>query len=226
MIGWRIAAAACSLVLSFGCGSAITQILPLTGADKQSTHDACERLFPPGPFEATHVVEVSIPFSDDTSLIGVVAAEGGNRAFRSVLMTQEGIVLFDAVRRGDSIEVVRALPPLDPNRFGRPMTDDVRLILMHPDGSRPEVGRTREGERICRWTSGDEQVELRLANQREAKLTRFRSGSVVRHAWLKDIGDDGFARDIMLETSSVVGYELHLVLLSVDRKAHAVEVPR
>ncbi len=225
MIGRQVAAA-CALVHLFGCGSATTKILPLTVADQERTLDLCERLFPPGPFEATHVVEVSIPFSDDSSLIGVVAAEGGNRGFRSVLMTQEGIVLFDAARHGDRIEVVRALPPLSPNGFGRPMTDDVRLILMHPDGNRPEVGSTQEGEQICRWTSGNEQVELRIVSQREAELTRFRSGSVVRHARLKGIGEDGFARDILLETTSVVGYQLHLVLLSVDRKANAGDVSR
>lgn len=225
MIGRQIVAA-CVLLHLFGCGSATTKILPLTVADQERAHDLCERLFPPGPFEATHVVEVSIPFSDDSSLIGVVVAEAGNHGFRSVLMTQEGIVLFDAVRRGDRIEVVRALPPLDPNGFGRPMTDDVRLIFMHPDGNRPEVGRTREGEQICRWTSGNEQIELRIVSQQEAMLTRYRSGSVVRRAWLKEIGADGFARDILLETSSVVGYQLHLVLLSVDRKVNAVEVSR
>jgi hypothetical protein len=46
----------------------------------------------------------------------------------------------------------------------------------------------------------------------------LRRGSVVRHAWLKDIRDDGFARDILLETTSVVGYQLHLTLVSFDRK--------
>jgi hypothetical protein len=213
----QILSAAGVSYLIVGCGGAVTKILPQTAAEQQRTLGACERVFPPGPFEVTHVVEASIPFSDDSSLIGVTVAEAGNRGFRSVLMTQEGIVLFDAARHGDQIQVMRALPPLDPNVIGRPMTDDVRLVLQHPDGAKPEVGRTESGEQICRYTSGDEQVELRLTNQREAKLTRLRQGSVIRNAWLKEIDNDGFARDILLETTSVVGYQLHMTLVSVER---------
>jgi hypothetical protein len=211
-------AAGCALCFLFGCGSATTKILRLSAADEQRTAEDCERVFPPAPFEATHVVEASIPFSDDTSLIGVVAAQPNNQGFRSLLLSQEGIILFDATRRGETIEVARALPPIDADGFGRHMTDDVRLVLIHPEGQRPEVGHTQQGARICRWTSGEEQVEVVLLSQHEAQLTRLRRGSVVRHAWLKDIRDDGFARDILLETTSVVGYQLHLTLVSFDRK--------
>jgi hypothetical protein len=217
----RRAAAVCLVWLCLGCGGARTRIFPLTGAAALQTALGCERVFPHGAFEVTHVVEASIPFSDDTSLIGVVAAEANHKQFRSLLLTQEGIVIFDAVRRGAVVEVVRALPPIDPEGFGRAMTDDVKLVLLLPDGSNSEVGRTEQGIPICRWTNGAEQVEVQLTGQHEARIARFRQGAVVRNAWLKDIDDRGFARDTLLETTSIVGYQLHLTLLNGDLKTTA-----
>jgi hypothetical protein len=208
-----------TLTSFLGCGGATTRIVPFAGLDAQRTIAACERLFPRGPFEATHVVEASIPFSDDASLIGVVAAEPNGQGFRSVLLTQEGIVIFDATRHGDQIAVERALPPIDPDGFGRNMTDDIRLALIHPDGRGVEVGQTSDGQSICRWSNGNEQTEVLLTGIREAKLTRLQNGSVVRRAWLKQIGDDGVAKEIQLETTSVIGYQLHLELQSFDRKS-------
>jgi hypothetical protein len=218
MIIERSAAAVCVLWLCLGCGAARTRIIPLTGAEARQTALGCERVFPHGAFEATHVVEASIPFSDDTSLIGVVAGEANHKQFRSLLLTQEGIVVFDAVRRGTVIEVVRALPPIDPEGFGRAMTDDVKQILFLPDGSDPEVGRTEQGTAVCRWTNGAEQIEVQLTGPHEARIARYRQGSVVRNAWLKDIDDRGFARETLLETTSIVGYQLHLTLLHADLK--------
>lgn len=215
---WRLVGIGLLTQFLVGCGSATTSILPVSPADAQQTLHACQHLFSAVPFEATHVVEASIPFSDDSSLIGVVAATPQDKSFRSVLLTQEGVVLFDAIRKDDSIHVVRALPPIDAEGFGRHMTDDVRMVLMRPSGRSPELGQTNEGKSICRWSSGNEQIEILLMGPRSARLTRYRDGAIVRRAALNAIGDDGVARDILLETTSLIGYQLHLILVSMERK--------
>ncbi|MGE5786009.1 MAG: hypothetical protein ACM3ZE_15530, partial [Myxococcales bacterium] len=111
-----------------GCGGAATSIVPTTVERANATARACSNLFPRGGFEAISIVEAAIPFSDDASLLAVVTSPSDQGEFRSVMLSQEGMVLFDAARRGERLIVNRALPPLDPKGFGRRMTDDIRLV--------------------------------------------------------------------------------------------------
>jgi hypothetical protein len=204
--------------MGFGCGGAITPILAVAATHQPSIAAECDRVFPKPPFEATHVVEAKLPMSDDTSLIGVVSAN--TESFRSVLLSQEGVVLFDAVRRADDLHVKRAVPPIDPEGFGRHMTGDVGLMLIRPVGAPSDVGLTHSGTKICRWTrrakAGEEIVEVELDAPRAARLRRFLDGRLERSARLTAIDERGYAHDAVLETTGLIGYELHLTLLSAD----------
>jgi hypothetical protein len=157
-----------------------------------------------------------MPLGNEGSFIGVVAAGPGPDAFRSLLLTQEGFVLFDARYDAGRVEVLRALPPLDPQGFGRGMTGDVRLLLFPPAGDLIEVGTTSRGERACRWRNGKETVEVALAGAAKARLSRWDDGSLVREAVLSEIDQRGFARHARLETKGMVGYSLSLELLDVE----------
>lgn len=205
------------MVCLVGCGGAVTPLLAMPAKRIQVTANACTQLFPRGGFEATSVVEASIPFSDDASLIAVVTSPPDQSEFRSVIMSQEGVVLFDAIRRGAEIQVQRALPPLDPQGFGRQMTDDIRLVSFRPRGE-PAVGLTEQGAAICRWVDGERTVDVTLIGPTTAKLAEIRAGHVVRDASLKDIGANGGAREIILEHPGITGYRLRLILQSFESK--------
>ncbi|HEY5961674.1 MAG TPA: hypothetical protein VIV60_34175, partial [Polyangiaceae bacterium] len=185
----------------------------------------CAAVFPELPFEATHVVEASIPLSDDVSLIGAVSANANE--FRSMLLSQEGVVLFDAIRRGDEIEVKRAIPPIDPIGFGRHMTGDVQLVLIHPPGNPSEVGLTQEGSKTCRWSrrgaAGQEVVEVELGASHSAQVRRYENGTLARAALLTAIDERGYAHDALLKTTGIIGYQLHLTLLSSESAAQSDE---
>lgn len=205
------------MVFLFGCGGAITPLRAMSAERAQLTANACSQLFPRGGFEATSVVEASIPFSDDASLIAVVTSPQDQSEFRSVIMSQEGVVLFDAIRRGADIQVQRALPPLDPQGFGRQMTDDIRLVSFRPRGE-PVVGWTEQGAAICRWVDGERTVDVTLTGQATAKLVEIRAGRVVRDASLEDLRVDGGAREIVLDHPGITGYRLRLILQSLESK--------
>jgi hypothetical protein len=191
----------------------LSPLLPSAGAEAA---EQCRAVFPRGEWRATHVVEARMPLGNEGSFIGVVAAGPGPDAFRSLLMTQEGFVLFDARYAAGRVEVLRALPPLDPEGFGRGMTGDVRLLLFPPAGDLIEVGKTSRGEHACRWRKGKETVEVALTGADEARLSRWDDGSLVREGVLSGIDRRGFARRARLETKSMVGYSLSLELLEVE----------
>lgn len=201
-----------------GCGGAMTSIVPTTVERANATARACSNLFPRGGFESTSIVEATIPFSDDASLLAVVTSPSDQSEFRSVMLSQEGMVLFDATRRGERIMVHRALPPLDPKGFGRRMTDDIRLMSFRPGRESPEVGVTDRGVPICRWSDRERTVDVLLTGATTAHVTETRAGRKVREAWLKEIDADGRAREILLENTGLAGYRLRIVLQRFESK--------
>jgi hypothetical protein len=205
------------------CRAGPAALSPFAPQARAETVELCRAVFPRGQWRATHVVEARMPLGNEGSFIGVVAAGPGSDAFRSLLMTQEGFVLFDARYRAGAVEVLRALPPLDPQGFGRGMTGDVRLLLFPPAGMLVEVGKTRDGRPACRWRKGKETVEVALAGAGKARLSRWDDGSLVREAVLDQIDRRGFARRARLETKGMVGYSLSLDLLDVEQAGETTE---
>lgn len=203
------------LLSHWGCSGAATAIVPVSAGVAKQTAAACERLFPRGAFELSSVVEASIPFSDDASFIAVVTAPPDQSEFRSVLLSQEGVVLFDAVRRGDQIETKRALASTDVEVMGRQMTGDVRLLLIRPTGPVRQIGVTALGTPICRLGDEHRQIEVTLSRENEAQLMEIVDGVVTRSAWLKQIDTRGRAQEIVLTHPGITGYRLRLISQSL-----------
>jgi hypothetical protein len=190
--------------------------LPLGPGERAQAVQQCLSVFPRGRWRATQVIEAKLPLGNEGSFIGVVAAGPGARDFRALLMTQEGFVLFDARYRAGHVEVLRVLPPLDPEGFGRGMTGDVRLMSFPPSGKLVEVGASSRNEHTCRWREGKETVEVALVGTGQARLLRYDDGQLEREVFLTGIDAHGFAHRASLETKGLVGYSLSLTLLEVE----------
>ena len=211
----RSALLATSLVLS--CGG-LPPLQPVQGAARDAIRSRCRSLFPRGEWRATHVVRAKLPLGKTATFIGVVAATGRAGAFRSLLLSPEGFVLFDATHRGGRLTTHRAVAPLDSHRFGTGMTDDIRMLLFVPDGPMLEVGWSEPGAAVCRWQRSDgHTVEAVLKSATLARVRLYHGHSVVREAVLKGRTHDGFAPEITLDARQLLGYSLHLQLLQVER---------
>lgn len=218
MIGRRAVALA---ALVFGCASGPPAIRPVVSVERAALVTRCERVFPRGSWRATHVVEAQLPLGNQASFVGVVAREPMNRAtsgvgFRSLLVSQEGLTLFEASCAEGDLRVDRALPPLDNEGFGRGMTGDIRLMLFVPNGRLVAAGASELGESTCRWQDGEQVVDVVLEGAHDAHLRHFQSGKLVREARLVGIDEHGFAEQMWLEASGMPSYSLHLVLLDVE----------
>ncbi|MBN2192066.1 MAG: hypothetical protein JW751_04560 [Polyangiaceae bacterium] len=189
------------------------------GEDRVTLEARCGHVFPPGPWEAVHVIEASLPMQHQTALLGAVSAEGPGQGFRSVLMAQEGLALFDASYRAGAVEIHRALPPFDHDGFGEGTVEDIRLILFPAEGELSEVGWNRDSLPACRWVETDgTMVEVAFPAQDRLAIRRFDArGRLQRTAVAEGLDACGFAREIDLEAAGTAGYHLHLSL--VERMA-------
>ena len=117
----------------------------------------CRRLFPQGRWQFQHAIVATLPGEQKSALVGVSVVSAESGSIRSILMTIEGLVVFDAEYDRD-IRILRAVAPFDSDHFAQGLIDDLRLIFFIPEGALIETGTLQNGSTLCRYQQPDRQV--------------------------------------------------------------------
>jgi hypothetical protein len=198
-----------------GCSSGLA--LP-SASGGETGPEYCLGLYPSGAFQVTHTIEGTFPGGRRIAMIGVSRVHGHGRGFRSVLLTPEGMVLFDATRTSQETLVYRALPPFDSQEFASALLTDVELMLFPPGGAFLESGATRDGRRVCRWgIRGGGKVEVTVNSDGWEEVMSDAGGAQVRRLTAAGEREPGFYETITVTAPGSAGYTLELHLLEVDR---------
>jgi hypothetical protein len=123
---------------------------PPAGKTRECRSADLAALFPSGRWRFVHSIEATLPGGHRTVLIGVTEVSSRQRTLHCVLMSIEGLVLFDG-RMDGKIRVDRAIPPFDSRTFARGLMGDVALMLLSPPGAPVESGSLETGEPVCRY---------------------------------------------------------------------------
>jgi hypothetical protein len=199
--------------LLVACGG-LPALAPVAAPARAELAGRCQALFPRVPWHATHVLEATLPMGYEGSFLAVVSADAPGR-FRSILISVEGLVLYDATYSYGRIVVNRAVPPLDKPSFAQGMSADIRLLLFQPPTPLHEVGLTVQGQPACRWQRPDGKIiEATLESGERTALRLYADKDVIeRDALLLGPAKNGLASDMILVAPGTVGYSLHLRLL-------------
>ena len=93
--------------------------------------------------------------------------------YRSVLLTLEGFVVFDAEYDG-RLTVHRALPPFDSPHFAEGLMEDIRLVFFEPDGPVVASGTLKDGGAVRRHRLPDGgTVDLELLPGDDWRIRRY-----------------------------------------------------
>ncbi len=183
------------------------------GPERDSLRGRCEAAFARRAFRAVHVIEASLPMGNESSLVGVTLADPSRLRFRSVLLSVEGLTLFDATSTPEGFVVHRAVPPLDDEGFGRGLVSDVALALLPPSGEIVQAGRLEDGSPICRYRDAGTRV-MDVIFPREGSpriLCHYdASGRLQRRVEFDPAGG------IVLTAPGAVGYTLRLRLIQTE----------
>ncbi len=120
----------------------------------EAARPSCARVFPSGDWNLVHSIEATLSGGRKAFLTGVTRISGSRPTVRSIMMTLEGLVVFDAVYDGDVI-VNRAVSPFDTAEFAKRLMDDVRLLFVFPEAETVEFGESDAGETVCRCRQKD-----------------------------------------------------------------------
>ncbi len=141
------------LLVAGGCAG-LPPLKPLDEAMRLAVWEECRTPFLPEKYRLVHSLEALLPDGGTATAIGILVADPRSGSFRSVLMTIEGMVLFD-VESGAVPRVHRAVRPFDSPTFARRMAEDIGLAFLPPVGEPVLWGQTEKGFRGCRYGRPD-----------------------------------------------------------------------
>jgi hypothetical protein len=117
----------------------------------------CRQIFPQGRWQFLHTIEATMPGGKKGTLMGVTVVSSRDKTVQTVIMTIEGMVLFDA-RDDQQLVINRALPPFDSQNFARGLMKDIRLVFFEPRGPLINSGTLKNREMVCRYQNPDGQM--------------------------------------------------------------------
>lgn len=198
------------------------QRLPeLAGMEAGPEKEACASVHPAGNWQFVHSIAFAMADGSGSTVLGVTSLDGDE--LHCVLLTVEGLTLFEAVFRPDgSTEVQRAVPPFTGPEFAAGLFRDIHMIFQPPTGGLTGVGRLADGSLVCRYagTAGgvvdilpdkDGCWQIRDYN-REQLLDRSIAGTrCMREA------EPRIPQSLVLQASGPAGYTLKMTLIRADR---------
>jgi hypothetical protein len=177
----------------------------------------CTDIFPRGQWQLVHVIEILPPAGSKQTVLGILQISTEQRTFRCVLMTIEGLVLFEADFDG-AVTIQRAIPPLDKPGMAEGMLQDISLLFFAPEQPCVAAGLSKEAVWICRYPSTDRgRQDIILQPDGRWEIRRYsQSHHLVRTIApmsKEDLHADGLPSRVELTAHGLWGYRLRMHLL-------------
>jgi len=142
------------LVLSCSSLPKIHQAKPSAA---QVPNQICAGVYPVEDWQLLHTVEADLPGGRKGFLMGLTILSPQKRSVKCVMMTLEGLVVFDAVYDG-RVKIKRAVPPFDNHAFAQGLMADIRLVFFKPIAAEITRGVLEDGSAVCRYRDTDDRI--------------------------------------------------------------------
>jgi hypothetical protein len=177
----------------------------------------CQDAFPKANWQFVHSIEAVMPGGKSAFLTGVAIIFPAERSFRCLILTLEGLALFDAEWER-KLTVHRAISPFDSKPFAEGLAGDIRLLFLRPPESPIESGFLENGASLCRYRDSDGGIVEVVSGGNGNRLIRrythdYRLIRTVNMVPGENTGHDGIARKIELTAHGPQSYRLIMHLL-------------
>jgi hypothetical protein len=205
-----------SMLFLGGC-AALPPLKPLDPFLEPAALEACRRPFLVEKVRLVHEMRIVMPGEREGQAIGVLLADPGTKSFQSVLMTIEGLVLFD-IEYGAGLTVHRAVPPFDTPAFARRMAEDISLPFFSPGEKPAAFGWDKEGAAVCRFArTGGEFVDVRTAPEGDLEIRLYGTGQELRKkVIIPHPVSHGLAEELEIRGVAWPSYSLYLRLIEAE----------
>jgi hypothetical protein len=200
--------------LAAGACTAPHALRPLDPTLMSAGSAGCQKPFLKVAHRLVHALEVELPDGKKRAGIGVLLADPRKRTFRSMLMTVEGLVLFD-IEKGETLTVRRAVPPFDSPGFARRMAEDIALAFFPPVAAPIALGKGGDGAAVCRFGHAEgRSMDFLDRGGGAMEVCLYGDGQDLRkRIVIPSFNNDGLAERIEIRSSDWPSYTLHLKLI-------------
>ncbi|MBN1545220.1 MAG: hypothetical protein JW902_01015 [Syntrophaceae bacterium] len=177
----------------------------------------CESPFIKTPYRFIHAIEATLPGGRSATLMGVTMADPVTRILHSVLMTMEGLVLFDGEYDNGKLAVNRALAPFDKEPVARAMMEDIHLLFLSPQDPIIAAVIRQDGSILCRRRANRrETMDILIRPDRTWKIeTYINPFERLREVNASDISK-GIPEELVLKSQINGNYTLRMKLIDAE----------
>ena len=118
--------------------------------DDPAVQKSCGHPFPKGNWQFIHSIEATMPGGRNASVIGITDISSDVETIHCIIMSIEGLVLFDGVYRGEVV-INRGIQPFDSKEFAKGLMNDIRMVFFPPVGELTGTGVLNNGSHVCRY---------------------------------------------------------------------------
>ena len=183
---------------------------------------ACENAFLDGKWQFAHVIEANLPGGRDVQLMGVTEVSSSPKRIHAVMMTIEGLVLFDGLMLFDALEddkltINRSVAPFDSIGFAKGLMEDIRLMFLKPDGQPMGAGITENGFEVCRYRVSDHAViDVMVRPDRMLEIRKYGNERLIRKVVFA-LKPGSIPKKIAFTAYEPASYRLNLRLISAEQ---------
>jgi hypothetical protein len=146
------------LLLLLGACTHLPIIEPMDAASVPYLEMGCRSHFPQGRWQLVHTISARFYGGRQAIFTGVVVLSTRDESIHCVLMSLEGMVLFEAEDDGQTTTVKRAFGPFDSQRFARGVMADIRFLFFKPQGTLITAGTIDDGSQACRYQGAGQTI--------------------------------------------------------------------
>lgn len=204
------------LLLPLACAH-LPRIQAPTNLQRTSSQAVCKEIFPQGHWQFVHAIEAFPPGGRRINILGVIQTSSRQRTLKCVLLTLEGLVLFQA-SYNQHLTVERAISPFDAKGFAQGLINDIMLIFFAPEEPCQKTGYLDNGDFVCRYGLGKHRTLDIVRKPHDGwEIRRYNAHNRLerRVSPLEPmtLSARGFPTHLELRASGLAGYRLSLTLL-------------
>jgi len=182
---------------------------------------SCGLPFPKGNWQFIHSIDANMP-GGTASVIGITDISSDLGIIHCIIVSIEGLVLFDGVYRGEVV-INRGIQPFDSREFAKGLMNDIRMVFFRPVGELTGTGVLSNGSHVCRYKHDAMTiVDVIIDPNHNWEIRQYVNGSLSRSvkAYIKERAIDGvqkaFPGRIELSVNEDPGYALTLRLIRAE----------
>jgi hypothetical protein len=208
------------VLTSVGCAH-LPEIHTVEDSTTAGSIAACGAIFPHGKWQFVHAIEIFPPVGSEQTVLGIVQLSSEQRTFHCVLMTIEGLVLFEADFDG-AVTIQRALPPLDKPGMAEGIVQGISLLFFAPERPCTTAGLSKDAVWICRYPyadRGQEDVVLQADGLWQIRCYNqsHRLMRTIAPMANENLHADGLPPShVVLKAYGMGGYELRMSLIEAN----------